>query len=126
MEKKVFIVDDDPALLDILKELLNDEGYCVKATDGTGDLMMMIRDFNPDIVILDFLLHGINGGEICHLVKQNSQTSHLPVIILSAYPRVIRSLGLYGCDEFIPKPFDLCTLIERINYFTMDQLAHEL
>jgi CheY-like chemotaxis protein len=67
----------------------------------TDDIFALIEKFNPDLIILDYILNGINGGELCHQVKHNSKTSLIPVIIYSAYTKVIQSLGDYGCDAFV-------------------------
>lgn len=116
--KKVLLLDNDEGVLDVMQEALNYEGFQVKAIEDTDNIFQVIDSFDPDLVILDYILSGINGGEICHQIKANPKTTDLPVIIMSAYPRVIRSLGYYGCDDFIPKPFDLEDIVERIKNLT--------
>jgi DNA-binding response OmpR family regulator len=111
MVKRILIIDDDEALLNVLNEALQYEGFEVKAMLYTDDIFALIKKFSPDLIVLDFILNGINGGELCHQIKHNNQTSFIPIIICSAYSRVIQSLGDYGCDAFISKPFDL-------NHFT--------
>jgi len=112
--KKVLILDNDEDVLDVMKEALNYEGFEVKVIEETDNIFTVIDAFDPDLVILDYILSGVNGGEICHQIKANPKTTDLPVMIMSAYPRVIKSLGYYGCDDFIAKPFDLDDLTERI------------
>ncbi|MDB5006857.1 MAG: hypothetical protein JWP45_1250 [Mucilaginibacter sp.] len=112
--KRILIVDNDPDFLDMLTECLNNEGMDVKTSACPNDIFQLIRDFEPDLIILDYLLDGINGGELCYQVKSSVQGCEIPVIIISAYPRVLLSLGTYGCDLFIPKPFDLHTVIGHI------------
>jgi len=119
MIKRVLILDNDPDVLDAMQEVLNYSGFEVKAIEETDNIFSVIEDFTPDVVLVDYILNGINGGEICHLIKSNPKTSHLPVIILSAYPRVINSLGFYGCDSFIAKPFELDDLVNQVSFFTM-------
>lgn len=119
MIKRVLILDNDPDVLDAMQEVLNYSGFEVKAIEETNDIFSVIDGFQPDVVLVDYILNGINGGEICHLIKSNPKTSHLPVIILSAYPRVINSLGFYGCDSFIAKPFELDDLVNQVSFFTM-------
>ena len=116
--KKVLLLDNDEGVLDVMQEALNYEGFQVKAIEDTDNIFQVIDGFDPDLVILDYILSGINGGEICHQIKANPKTTDLPVIIMSAYPRVIRSLGYYGCDDFIPKPFDLEDIVGRIKSLT--------
>jgi DNA-binding response OmpR family regulator len=112
--KKVLVLDNDEGVLDVMQEALNYEGFKVKIIEETNNIFSVIEDFDPDLIILDYILSGINGGEICHQIKANPKTTDLPVIIMSAYPRVIRSLGYYGCDDFISKPFDLDDIVRRI------------
>lgn len=112
--KKVLVLDNDEGVLDVMQEALNYEGFHVKIIEDTDNIFSVIDSFSPNLVILDYILSGINGGEICHQIKANPKTTDLPVIIMSAYPRVIKSLGYYGCDDFIAKPFDLDDIINRI------------
>jgi len=112
--KKVLVLDNDEGVLDVMREALNYEGFDVKIIEETDNIFSVINSYNPDLIILDYILSGINGGEICHQIKANPKTTDLPVIIMSAYPRVIKSLGYYGCDDFIAKPFDLDDITERI------------
>ncbi|MGN6180918.1 MAG: response regulator [Mucilaginibacter sp.] len=107
MTKNILIVDDQSDILDVLKEALEMEGYNVIALSYTEDIINSVKKFNPDLVMLDFLLAGINGGEHCHFLKSNPLTSHIPVVMMSGYPRVLESLGNYGADAFIAKPFGL-------------------
>ncbi|MFD2148508.1 response regulator [Mucilaginibacter antarcticus] len=113
--KRVLIVDDDNDILDVMKEALSYEGYEVRAITGTNDIFPDIIQRRPDLILMDYLLAGINGGELCHQIKNNSSTQAIPVIIMSAHPRVINSLGTYGCDAFIAKPFDLDDVTENIH-----------
>ena len=112
--KRVLILDNDPDVLDVMKEALTYEGFEVTCVGEASDVTALVRDHNPDLLIIDYILNGVNGGELCHQVKSNEKTSGLPIVLVSAYPRVLKSLGDYGCDDFIPKPFDLEDLVERI------------
>ncbi|MGV3684652.1 MAG: response regulator [Daejeonella sp.] len=116
MGKKILIMDDDKDVLEMLKEVLTYENFEV---DTVSDLALFLQYFEegcqPDLVIIDYLLRGINGGEVCYQLKVNEQTCRIPVILMSAYPQVFNSLGDYKCDEFIAKPFDLYDLVETIH-----------
>jgi DNA-binding response OmpR family regulator len=112
--KKVLLLDNDEDVLDVMHEVLTYEGFDVKCIGQTDNIFPEIESYHPDLIILDYILSGVNGGEICHQIKENKKTSDLPVVIMSAYPRVLQSLGDYGCDDFIPKPFDLDDFTERI------------
>jgi DNA-binding response OmpR family regulator len=86
-------------------------GYQPQIETATTDISGLLENYNPDLLIVDYLLPFINGGELCARVKKDNNWKHLPVIIYSAYPRVINSLGNYNCDAFLPKPFNLNTFL---------------
>jgi DNA-binding response OmpR family regulator len=108
---KILIIDDDTDLLELLQDFLENNGFEIKTNQSSAGIFETITQYQPDLIILDYLLDGINGGELCHQVKS---TTHIPVILYSAYSRVLLSLGTYGCDQFIPKPFDLDFLLESV------------
>lgn len=119
--KKVLLIDNDNDILDVMKEVLTYEGYEVNSLVGIDNIFPEIMSYRPDIVILDYVLDGINGGELCHQIKMNRYTAQLPVVIMSAYPKVHQSLGDYGCNVFIPKPFDLDYIINCIKDLTTEK-----
>jgi DNA-binding response OmpR family regulator len=114
MLKRVLVIDNDRGILDAMQEVLVYEGYEVMVKEDAGDILAMVQQYQPDLLLIDYILNGINGGELCHQVKADSSTSWLPVILMSAYPRVLQSLGHYGFDDFIPKPFDLTDFTNRV------------
>src|SRR3954470_8363937 len=125
MSRRILILDNDPGMLDVMQDVLHYEGFSVKAISDTDDIFKCITEYTPDLVLLDYILDGINGGELCAQIKKNPLTSHLPVIIMSAYSRVLLSLGNYGCDDFIAKPFDLDDFINRVGKCTYEQRLFE-
>jgi DNA-binding response OmpR family regulator len=114
MSKKILILDDSDDILEVMKDALEMEGYEVKTLNYTDDICKEAITFNTDMVILDYILFGINGGELCHMMKTNPLTAHVPVIMVSAYPRVLESLGSYGSDAFIAKPFNLSDILNTV------------
>jgi DNA-binding response OmpR family regulator len=115
MNRKVLVMDDDTSILEVLKEALSYENFQVKTTTESLTILKTVGDYNPDVILLDYLISDVNGGEICHQIKSNPATEHIPVIIMSGFPRVFESLGNYGCNSFIPKPFNLDELIDTID-----------
>jgi DNA-binding response OmpR family regulator len=113
-KKKLLIIDDDEAVLDVMQEALTYEGFEVLISNKADNIHTLINNYSPDLLLIDYILKGINGGDICHQVKNDPVTEKMPVIIISAYPRVLTSLGTYGCDKFIPKPFDLGELVGSV------------
>lgn len=112
--KHLLLLEDDPDVLDILQTLMDLEGYRVTALSGTDDIIRTALEHAPDLIITDYILQGINGGEYCSQLKQHPETAHIPVIILSAYDKVLGSLGHYGADLVIHKPFDNADLVAKV------------
>jgi len=115
--RKILVVEDDPALSEILEDFLTDSGYETHVVNDVLDIHTLLEKLHPDLVILDYLLPVVNGGELCSQIKRNQLTCGLPVIMFSAYQKILFSIGDYGCDVFIPKPFDLNDLLEKIEEY---------
>jgi len=124
--KKVLLIDNDQQVLDMMGEALLYAGFDVKTILTADDIFPDIEEFKPDAVIIDCILTGINGGEICHQIKVDEKTGGLPVALVSAYPQLKKSLGDYGCDDFIPKPFDLEDFIGRVKKLTEGQMNEQI
>jgi DNA-binding response OmpR family regulator len=122
LPSKILIVDDQQDILELMKDILEPEGYQVITLMQVEDIFVEIENNQPDIILLDFLLSGINGGEFCAQIKKNPKTQHIPVIFLSAHSRVIESLGHYGYDDFIAKPFDIKDVLATIKRHLNNQL----
>jgi DNA-binding response OmpR family regulator len=114
MSKRILIVEDDHDILSLLKDVLEKEGFEVNGLNYTDSIVKSAQKHNADLIIVDFLLPGINGGELCHEIKCHPSTASLPVIMLSAFPRVLESLGNYGADAFMAKPFDIKNLVNTV------------
>ena len=122
MKKRILIIDNEPDLLALLNKVLTDEGLDVFTEEKVNNIFSLVNRISPDIVVIDYILNGINGGELCLQLKANPKTRHIPVIIYSTYPKVLELLNNYGCNEFIAKPFDLFDFIDRIkNYFATEE-----
>jgi DNA-binding response OmpR family regulator len=113
MNKRVLIVDDEENICELLKLELELDGYvCETALDGTSALAIF-EAFHPDLVLLDLMLPGISGIEVC---KEIAASSDVPVIMLTAKSETSDKIaGLeIGADDYITKPFDTRELLARI------------
>ncbi len=124
MSKRILVVEDDYDILCVLTDLLNDEGYEVVGLTYTGSITESVRESRPDLVILDFLLAGVNGGEHCLELKSHPEFSGIPVILMSGFPRFPESFGDFGSDAFIQKPFNIHTVLHVVEVCLADR--HEL
>ncbi len=111
--KKILIADDEPNLVAALKFNFEKEGFgVITATDGEGALNS-VRQYTPDLLVLDLMLPRLNGLEVCRIVRRESS---LPIIMLTAKTdEVDRVLGLeVGADDYVTKPFSVKELTARV------------
>ena len=112
MSARILIVDDSPASVKMLAAKLTNEYYQIlTAGDSIGALEAVGRDA-PDLILLDVMMPGIDGFEVCRRIKQNPETTHIPVVIITALDsREDRVRGLEaGADDFLTKPVHDTTL----------------
>lgn len=110
------VADDDPAILDALTLLLEDEGYDVLPTVDI-ETVPRVKENKPDVLLLDIWMSGINGGEICKLLKKEEATSEIPVIMISANRDTEEIARESGADDFLLKPFDIDDLLGKIEKY---------
>jgi phosphate regulon transcriptional regulator PhoB len=116
MPKKILVVDDEKDIVDLVAYNLEKEGFTtIKAYDGERTLEL-IKSQKPDLVVLDLMLPGIRGLEVCKFIRRNRETETLPVIMLTAKgDHVDRIIGFeVGADDYITKPFNVRELIARV------------
>ncbi|MHC5124297.1 MAG: response regulator transcription factor, partial [Planctomycetota bacterium] len=123
--ESILIIEDDPSILEIVKDNFEYEGYTVKtASDGEKGLEYALND-RPALILLDIMLPGLNGYEICRRIRENEL--HMPIIMLTAKGQesdIILGLNL-GADDYITKPFSIKELLARVNAFLRRQRLSE-
>ena len=117
MARNILIIEDDAEILRVLETVLTFHDFEVTGLDRTDDIIGAVKAYNPDLVLTDYMLPGLNGGRICQLIKGNEATRHIPVILISAYHEQAIALVNFGYDAFVPKPFDVNKLVKTINRF---------
>ncbi|UVI38753.1 phosphate regulon transcriptional regulator PhoB [Qipengyuania spongiae] len=113
---KLLLVEDDPALLELLEYRFQNEGYDVRATPDGDEAMVMAAEDVPDLVILDWMVDGTSGIEVCRRLRRDKTTAHVPIIMLTAREAEddrIRGLDT-GADDYITKPFSPRELMARV------------
>ncbi len=116
METSVLIVEDEVAIVTLLRYNLEREGFRVYSTGDGEEAVAMVKDYRPDIIVLDWMLPSMSGVEICKQLRWNPDTKSTPIIMLSARGEEgdrIRGLDA-GADDYIVKPFSPAELIARI------------
>ncbi len=113
---EVLVIDDEKDIVEAIEYSLVKEGFKVsKAYDGHNGLRLA-REKMPDLILLDLMLPGVNGLEVCKILKKEPKTANLPIIILTAKGgEVDKVLGLeLGADDYITKPFSMRELVARV------------
>lgn len=113
---KVLVIDDDRLVFRIISDCLSKEGYSVLGASDFESGMDSIYSTPPDIILLDVVLPKMNGYEICRLIRNDTRTSHVPIIMLTSKGQIEDKVtGLEaGADDYITKPFDCLELTARI------------
>ncbi|MFH1625735.1 MAG: response regulator transcription factor [Pseudomonadota bacterium] len=115
-QEKILVVDDEKDIIELIQYNLQLEGFRVThAYDGEDALRLAKRE-PPDLLILDLMLPGMDGLEVCRVLKKEAETSHIPIIMLTAKtaePDIVVGLEL-GADDYITKPFRTRELVARV------------
>jgi two-component system phosphate regulon response regulator PhoB len=116
MGQKVFIVEDEPDLRDTLKYNLENEGFSVKAFSNGEDFLSSVDKNKPSLVILDLMLPGVSGLDVCRELRSNNNYHGIGIVMLTAKSEEIdRIVGFeLGADDYVTKPFSVRELILRV------------
>ena len=112
--KKLLIIDDSRDLLNAMNIFLEAKGYIVKTDTSCMDIINIVKEFDPDLVMLDVFLSSEDGREICKNMRSYSETKHLCIILLSGSVSALSNYQDYGADDYIEKPFDINDLLKKI------------
>jgi DNA-binding response OmpR family regulator len=116
MAKQILIVDDEPNVVMPIQFLMEQQGYRVMMAEGGEDALELISRYKPDLVLLDIMLPGIDGWEVCEIVRLNPNYRNIKIIFLTAKGReveIAKGLAL-GADAYITKPFSNETLVAKV------------
>lgn len=116
MSKRILVVDDDPFNLDLLEQELTEQGYTIQRANDGKEALQKVGDFQPDVVLLDYMMPKLNGIEVTKRLKHNERYRTLPIILLTAkgsQDDKVRGLEA-GADDYIVKPFETFELLARI------------
>jgi CheY-like chemotaxis protein len=117
MSKKILVADDDPAILDAIKMILEFEGYEVETTTDGEIIYKMQKEF-PSLLLLDIWMSGKDGREICRFLKKDPLKKKIPIIMISASRDVMQSAKEAGADDFIEKPFEIEDLLLKVKKYS--------
>ena len=116
MPKEILIVDDEPSIVVPIQFLMEQQGYSVIIAENGHDALDVIYKYIPDLVLLDIMLPGIDGYEVCEIVRLNPKLRGIKIIFLTAKGReveIAKGLAL-GADAYIVKPFSNTELVAKV------------
>jgi CheY-like chemotaxis protein len=112
---KVLVIDDDPDVRTVMNILMKKQGYEVDTASTRDEAFDKIKSFLPSVILLDVLLSGTDGRDICRKIKSDPETSHIQVIMVSAHPGAAENIQSYGADHFITKPINTGMLLQMLD-----------
>ncbi len=116
MAETILVIDDDPAMLDFLRQRLGPEGFTVSTVASSQDGIDQANILLPDLILLDLRMPARDGVTVCKLLRTNPKTQHIPIIVVTGAlsPSHLREAMASGADDFVSKPVDPTDLLIRI------------
>jgi DNA-binding response OmpR family regulator len=115
MREKILILDDDKDILEILTLILTESGYKILSLSNGKKIFDEIKNFEPDLILMDVMLGDMDGLAICKAIKSKSQYKDLPVILISATHDMDEFLDQPGApNDYMEKPFDIDLLLSKV------------
>ena len=115
--RKALIVDDDEELVELIRDALEADGrFEIRVANNGFDAGMMVKEYHPDIIVLDVMLPDINGKEVCQRVRSDANLDDVKIICISGMVEQdkIEDLKASGANDFVQKPFEVEQLVDRI------------
>ena len=112
---EILLIDDDPDVRTMMGKVLYKEGYEVSTASGREEAFDKLNTTTPAVILLDVLLSGEDGRELCREIKDNENLRHIPIIMFSGHPGAALKFEAYGADDFIAKPFNTETLLKKLD-----------
>ena len=113
----ILVLDDDPDICIMIKMVLDYYGYDAMDAENEETATKIISSNHVDLLIMDMLLSGVDGTDICRRLKLDKQTSSIPILMFSAHPTAKETCLAAGADDFISKPFEMNDMMEKISFF---------
>jgi excisionase family DNA binding protein len=116
-KRKALVVDDDMELVELIRDVLESDGrFDVRTVNNGFDAGMMVKEYHPDVIVLDVMLPDINGREVCQRVRSDPAMDDVKIICISGMVEAdkIAELKESGANDFLQKPFEVEQLIDRI------------
>lgn len=115
-KRKILVVDDDKDLVELITDVLERDGrFEVRSVNNGFDAGMMVKEYHPDLIVLDVMLPDINGKEVCQRIRSDATMEAVKIICISGMVEQdkVADLKAAGADDFMQKPFDTAKLVDR-------------
>ena len=110
----ILVIDDNEDILFMLKAMFQFKGYKVSVKDNAENIENFIQDLSPDVILMDKLLSGADGCELCKKIKANAAIAAIPIVMISAMPRANEICLAAGANYFVEKPFEMDVILNTI------------
>ena len=115
--KRILVIDDDEKVGEMLQAMLENHGFQVEYVRDGKKGLEIIKGTKPDLVLMDLLMPGIHGFDLCNMIKKNEEIGHIPVVAVSAvYKQAVAGAEIKaaGIDAFVEKPINFARLLEKV------------
>jgi hypothetical protein len=121
-KKKILIFDDDAAILEVITIIFEENGYEVKISETSHDILEKVADYHPDVILMDNWIPKIGGVEATKLLKNSEEFNHIPVIYVTANNDIAALAAEAMADDYVSKPFNLDDLEEMVAKHIKEQV----
>lgn len=115
---KILVIDDDDGIIQAFRVILEMAGYQFETSMNADVIKTFTKKNIPHLILLDVLLSGADGRDICFKLKKQALTKDIPIIMISAHPSAKKSIKEMGADDFLAKPFEMKALLSKIKKYT--------
>lgn len=113
-KKKIYLVEDDPDISEMIVLLLSEEEIEVEASHTVMGLYQLLSRQLPDLIVMDVMLPDGNGIDECHVLKKSTSLKHIPLLLMSAHAQSELVISECPADDFIAKPFDIYDFVDKV------------
>ncbi|MGL6129883.1 response regulator receiver protein [Chryseobacterium artocarpi] len=121
-KKKILIFDDDTAILEVITIIFEENGYEVKISETSHDIIEKVADYQPDVILMDNWIPKIGGVEATKLLKSTEEFKHIPVIYVTANNDIVALASEARADDYVSKPFNLDDLERMVEKHIKEQV----
>ena len=124
MNKKILLVDDNQYVLEAMEMILGVENYTVQSLTRADNILKKVKSIEPNLILLDYLLSGETGKDVAILLKNDTKTKDIPIVVISAHPSAEKLVKDAGVDGFLAKPFAVTDLLNMVEKHIKNNKSH--